>query len=147
MFVIETDHRPLVPLVSTKNIDDFPPRVLQLRLIPFNFNIVHVPGKNLITADTLSQASVVQSSPDDKALQSEVAAFIAAVTFQHLTNIWHKFSRTKLVMNFAIMYSPFVQAVGRKKPTSILTPAILGEFSINQKCMAIATSFEIIKLI
>ena len=32
MFVMETDHKPLVPLLSTKNIDNFPPRILRFRL-------------------------------------------------------------------------------------------------------------------
>jgi len=45
-FMIETDHKPLVPLLGTKQLDNFPPRVLwfQLCLARFNFNINHVPG-------------------------------------------------------------------------------------------------------
>lgn len=39
-------------------MDDLPPRILRfrLRLLRFKYNIVHVPGKALITADTLSRA-------------------------------------------------------------------------------------------
>ena len=55
---IETDHKPLVPLLSTKHLDDLPPRILcfKLRLIPFDYTISHIPGKLLYTADTLSHA-------------------------------------------------------------------------------------------
>uniref|UniRef100_A0A8C8DRB5 ribonuclease H n=1 Tax=Oryzias sinensis TaxID=183150 RepID=A0A8C8DRB5_9TELE len=43
---LETDHKPLVPLLSTKALDELPPRVLRfrLRLMKFTFDIVHVPG-------------------------------------------------------------------------------------------------------
>ena len=58
-FHIETDrHKPLVPLLGTKNLDEMPPRIQQLRmrLLPFDFTISHVPGKELTTADVLSRA-------------------------------------------------------------------------------------------
>jgi len=32
LFCMETDHKPLVRLLSTKNLDHLPPRVLQFRL-------------------------------------------------------------------------------------------------------------------
>ncbi len=57
---LETDHKPLLSLLSTKALDELPPRILRfrLRLMKFKFDIVHVPGKQLITADTLSRAPV-----------------------------------------------------------------------------------------
>ena len=42
--LIETDHKPLVPLFSSKHLDDLPPWVLRLRL-RLTFSIVHVLGK------------------------------------------------------------------------------------------------------
>ena len=56
--VIETDHKPLVPLLSSKHLDDLPPRVLRfcLMLMRFAFSIAHVPGKYMYTADALSRA-------------------------------------------------------------------------------------------
>ena len=55
---IETDHKPLVPLLSSKQLDSLPPRVLRfrLRMDRFSYNIHHVPGKDLHTTDTLSRA-------------------------------------------------------------------------------------------
>ena len=53
-FHVETDHKPLVPLFSTK----LPVRIqrFRMRLLRFDFTISHVPGKSLMTADTLSRA-------------------------------------------------------------------------------------------
>ena len=57
-FTIKTDHKPLVLLLSTTHLHNLPPRVLhfRLRLNRFDYNICHVRGKNLCTADTLSRA-------------------------------------------------------------------------------------------
>ena len=53
-FKIETDHKPLVPLLSRKHLNDLPPRVLRFRLMArFDYTIAHVPGWLLYTADTL----------------------------------------------------------------------------------------------
>ena len=55
-FAIETDHKPLVPLLGSKHLDSLPPRVLRfrLRLARYDYTIQHIPGKHLYTADTLS---------------------------------------------------------------------------------------------
>ena len=54
-FLIETDHKPLVQLLGSKNLDNLPPRILRfrLRLARFDYNICHVPGKLLYPADCL----------------------------------------------------------------------------------------------
>ena len=51
--LLETDHKPLVPL----HLDDLPPQVLRfhLQLMRFDYQIVHVPGKYLHIANTLSR--------------------------------------------------------------------------------------------
>ena len=49
-FTVETDHKPLVQLLSSKQLDSLPPRIL--RFID-HFHIKHVPGKLMYTADTL----------------------------------------------------------------------------------------------
>ena len=62
---LETDHKPLVPLLSKTSLDSLPPRVLRfrLRLARFHYTIAHVPGKFLYTADALSCAPVFYNSP------------------------------------------------------------------------------------
>ena len=59
-FNIETDHKPLVPLLSTKSLDEMPLRIqrFRLRLIRYHYSISHVASKELCTADTLSRAPV-----------------------------------------------------------------------------------------
>ena len=69
---IETDHKSLVPLLGTKDLDRLPPRVLRfrLRLARFQYSISHVPGKDLYTADTLSRAPGGMTANDGR-LQDE----------------------------------------------------------------------------
>ena len=54
-FRVETDHLPLVPLISTKLLDELPIRIQRFRmwLMRYSFSIVHVPGKYLYTTDAL----------------------------------------------------------------------------------------------
>ena len=83
-FLIETDHKPLVPLLGTKHLDSLPPRVLRfrLRLARFDYSIVHVPGKLLYTADTLSRSPSTAEQSDSQ-LQEE-AEEIMEVSVTHL---------------------------------------------------------------
>ncbi|KAL0174321.1 hypothetical protein M9458_030289 [Cirrhinus mrigala] len=79
---LETDHKPLLSLLSTKALDELPPRILRfrLRLIKFRFDIVHVPGKQLITADTLSRAPVKHTfTQEEKEDEDDVKVFVDAV--------------------------------------------------------------------
>ena len=82
---IETDHKPLVPLLGSKHLDNLPPRVLRfrLRLMRFSYSIQHVPGKLLYAADTLSRAPLRGNNSDPRALekQSDAELFIATVIF------------------------------------------------------------------
>ena len=70
-FAIETEHKPLVPLMGTKHLDSLPPRVLRfrLRLTRFDYSIQHVAGKDLHTADTLSRAPSSSSDEGDTTLE------------------------------------------------------------------------------
>ena len=80
--LLETDHKPLVPLMTYKHLDNLPPRVLRfrLRLMRFDYQISHVPGKHLHTADALSRSPVHQI-PDAATLtqQEDVEYFIESV--------------------------------------------------------------------
>ena len=79
-FLIETDHKPLIPLLGTKHLDALPPRILRfhLRLGRYDYNITHVPGKLLYTADTLSRAPL-QKTTEDIELQEEAKAMLEMV--------------------------------------------------------------------
>ena len=44
-FSIKTDHKPLIPLFSTKHLEELPIRIqcFRLRMLKFDFNIVYAP--------------------------------------------------------------------------------------------------------
>ena len=84
--VLETDHKPLVPLLGIKDLDQLPPHILRfrLRLDRFSFDITHVPGKELYTADTLSRVPLhCEISADITELQ-ELAELYVAHVISHL---------------------------------------------------------------
>ena len=63
LFHVETDHKPLVTLLSSKkNLDELTPRIqrFRMRLMKYTYTIAHVPGKELITAGALSRAPHVR---------------------------------------------------------------------------------------
>ena len=64
---VETDHKPLVPLFSTKLIGELPIRIqrFRMRLLRYNFTIKHVPGKELYTADALSRSPLHNTNSED----------------------------------------------------------------------------------
>jgi len=81
-FIVETDHKPLVPLLNTKHLDNMPPRVLRLRLAKFKYVAQHVPGKVLYAADALSRAPLQEGGEEEP--QEEVEAYIEHITVPSL---------------------------------------------------------------
>ena len=77
-FLIETDHKPLIPLLNTKHLDVLPPRILRfrLRLAKFDYIVFHVPGKLLYAADALSRAPMPETGEDPL----EVEGFVESIT-------------------------------------------------------------------
>lgn len=56
--IFETDHKPLLQILQTKNIDDLSPRLQRFRMCLMRYNytviLIFTPGKNLIIPDALS---------------------------------------------------------------------------------------------
>ena len=73
---METDHKPLVPLLNTTELHKMPPRILRfrLRLTRYNLKVIHVQGKNQIIADALSRAPVNSLNSADIELLCETTA-------------------------------------------------------------------------
>ena len=80
-FKIQTDHKPLVPLLSTKDLAELPIRVqrFKLRLMRYNFTISHIPGKDLITADALPMSPCGSPSLSDEQFKDETRAYVDTV--------------------------------------------------------------------
>ena len=75
-----------MPLLGIKDLDQLPPSILRFRLCldRFSFDIIHVPGKELYTADTLSRVPVhCEISVDTTELQ-ELAELCVAHVISHL---------------------------------------------------------------
>ena len=87
-FTIETDHKPLVPLLGEKNLDNLPPRILRfrLRLARFDYSIQHIPGKLMYTADALSRAPTSDSG--ESKLQDGANALLEVCLSQLPASNW-----------------------------------------------------------
>lgn len=56
-FTVQTDHKPLAPLINNKDLDTVPQRYqcLLMCLMRYNPTAEYVPGETLTVADTLSR--------------------------------------------------------------------------------------------
>jgi len=81
-FLIETDHKLLVPLLNTKHLDCLPPRILhfRLRLAKYDYSVVHIPGKLLYVADAFSWVPTSPVTPmEDDLLQDDAELLVSTV--------------------------------------------------------------------
>ena len=83
-FKVQTDHKPLIPLFSTKLINELAVRIqrLRMRLMRFDFTNKHIPGKLLYTADALSRSPREDKAHETKSwndLHDEVECYVNAV--------------------------------------------------------------------
>ena len=78
-FKIQTDHKPLVTVINSQDLDKAPVRCqrLLMRLMKYNVTAVYVPGKDLVVADTLSRSPMPYHDTPDS--EPEIAGYVDAV--------------------------------------------------------------------
>jgi len=105
-FTILTDHKPLVSLLGSKLLETLSPRILRfrLRLLAFDFTLIHVSGKKFFVPDTLSRIEGLKVSVVDtmlcEVLENEILCIkenspVKDVLHQQIENA----SKTDLVIN------------------------------------------------
>lgn len=78
-FMLLTDHKPLVPLINNKHLNECPLRCqrMLMRLMRFKITAQHTPGKEMVIADTLSRCPAVETQPSN--LQSVVEEYVGEI--------------------------------------------------------------------
>ncbi|UYV66478.1 K02A2.6-like [Cordylochernes scorpioides] len=83
-FRIETDHKPLIPLFSTKELSSLTPRLqrFRMRMMRFGFEIMHIPGKELLDADALSRQPLLttEGGEDERPTTAHINAVLSSIT-------------------------------------------------------------------
>ena len=80
-FRLFTDHKQLVPLINTQDLDRAPLRCqrMLMRLRRYNLKAEHVPGKLLIVPDTLSRSPVSSGDTKESSMMEEIECYSVAV--------------------------------------------------------------------
>lgn len=80
-FILETDHKPLIPLINTRDLSETPLRCqrMLMRLARFNIQAQFVQGKDMFVADTLSRKPITECNTTNS-IQTEVIEHVNFVT-------------------------------------------------------------------
>ena len=82
-FILKTDHKPLLPIMNAKDINQCPKRLqrLEIRLTRFHYHVQYVPGKDLTVADALSRCPMANTSNN---MANDIETYISAGTLAGL---------------------------------------------------------------
>lgn len=93
-FIVQTDHKPLLPLINSRDLDNVPLRCqrMLMRLLKFKVTAVYVPGPALVVADTLSRSPLKASdhSPAASELSSDIDVLVASVALDYASEGFHE---------------------------------------------------------
>ena len=80
-FTLYSDHKPLIPLINTKDLSETPMRCqrMLIRLMRYKPVAEHRPGKLMLTSDALSHSPTACSEESTK-LQSDVFYHVSVIT-------------------------------------------------------------------
>ncbi|XP_025116120.1 uncharacterized protein K02A2.6-like [Pomacea canaliculata] len=79
---LETDHKPIVPLINNRDLQDTPIRCqrMLMRLMRFSITVEYVPGKKLVIADALSRSPQLTTAESEViTLSEDVEAYLSSV--------------------------------------------------------------------
>ena len=78
------DHKPLVPLLTTKDLSELPARIqrFRIRLMRFVYMISHVAGKQLYTADAFSRATKIPPNIEEERLDEASSVYLNSLIKQ-----------------------------------------------------------------
>ncbi|UYV69971.1 K02A2.6-like, partial [Cordylochernes scorpioides] len=83
-FRIETDHKPLIPLFSTKELSSLTPRLqrFRMRMMRYGFEILHIPGKELLDADALFRQPLLttEGGENERQTSAHINAVLSSIT-------------------------------------------------------------------
>lgn len=106
-FELYTDHKPLVPLMMSRDLDQTPARCqrLLIRLMRFRPEVTYVPGKNLVIADALSRCPTPHTTDEmQKTLEEDITLSVEmirrkACTSARLEDIRHATDKDDLLQS------------------------------------------------
>ena len=78
----ETDHKSLVPLLTTHSIDQLPPRIQRMRMRLMRFHIkslIHIPGKEMYASNMLSRMIPKDGNAMQNELESEINDYVCSI--------------------------------------------------------------------
>lgn len=81
VLVFETDHKPLLQILQTKNLDDLTPRLqrFRMRLMRYKYTVIYTPGKNLVVPDALSRNPLESQQFGQEELTAEIDSYVQSV--------------------------------------------------------------------
>ena len=128
-FEVATDHRPLVPILNGKSLQDITnPRLQRLRecLAAYNLEAIWRQGKLHAIADALSRYPVEEPTAEDKAEEQQVSCQISGMVIRMVTSVDEDGT---LLSPFEDMTLSAVRAASKHDPEVLaLKEATLGGF-------------------
>ena len=99
-FCILTDHKPLISLLGTKSLDQLPARIqrFRMRFMKYDYDIEHVPGKDLVVSDTLSRSPVSKPTVGDHIFGNQIYSHVSQIV-QSLPASEHQLQNIKNSQN------------------------------------------------
>lgn len=120
----------------SKFLDDLLPRLqrLRMKLLRFNFKVTHIPRKELVAADLLSQKPVGQPQRSDRTLQKDLkSATIGAVQLIQASTTM--MLRIRDAQQQSRIGQRLLKLIGKGWPTTL--PDKLVEYSRHQSSLSI----------